>query len=168
MISDICVMPAFRGRRIAGQLLAEIERYLGRAGVTRLRITALSANSSAQAGYEHAGKWWAPRTLRRSVESKGRLRYDGEGQDRNPSISCLGNCGRARSNPSTAAGANSWTLESPANQCGPLVGLLAIIERYWATDFLQSFSYGGTATTPPPLRSSPTLGTPERGGYGRT
>ena len=54
-ISDICVLPAFRGRRIATQLLAAIERYLCRAGVTRLRITALAANPSAQAAYEHTG-----------------------------------------------------------------------------------------------------------------
>ena len=40
----------------------------------------------------------------------------------------------------------------PANRCAPLVDLLAIIE---------SFSYGGTATTPPPLRfgsSQPAFG----------
>ena len=54
-ISDICVLPAFRGQRIARQLLAAIEWYLWRAGVTRLRITALAVNPSAQAAYEHAG-----------------------------------------------------------------------------------------------------------------
>jgi ribosomal protein S18 acetylase RimI-like enzyme len=54
-ISDICVMPAFRGRRIAVQLLDGIEQYLRRAGVARLRINALAVNTSAQASYEHAG-----------------------------------------------------------------------------------------------------------------
>ena len=54
-ISDLCVLPAFRGQRIARQLLAAIERYLCRAGVMRLRITALAANPSAQAAYEHTG-----------------------------------------------------------------------------------------------------------------
>jgi protein-L-isoaspartate(D-aspartate) O-methyltransferase len=54
-ISDICVLPAFRGQRIATQLLDGIEQYLRRVGVTRLRITTLAANTSAQASYEHAG-----------------------------------------------------------------------------------------------------------------
>ena len=54
-ISDICVMPDFRGRRIAPQLLSRIEQHLGRAGVTRLRINSLAANQSARASYEHAG-----------------------------------------------------------------------------------------------------------------
>ena len=54
-ISDICVMPAFRGQRIATQLLARIEQYLRQFGVTRLRITALAANISAQASYRTAG-----------------------------------------------------------------------------------------------------------------
>jgi ribosomal protein S18 acetylase RimI-like enzyme len=54
-ISDICVMPAFRGQRIAAQLLDGIEQYLGRTGISRLRINALAVNSSAQASYEHAG-----------------------------------------------------------------------------------------------------------------
>lgn len=54
-ISDICVMPAFRGRRIAAQLLDGIEQYLRPAGVTRLRINTLTVNTSARASYEHAG-----------------------------------------------------------------------------------------------------------------
>jgi ribosomal protein S18 acetylase RimI-like enzyme len=55
-ISDICVIPAFRGQRIATQLLGGIEQYLGRAaGVSRLRINSLAANRSAQASYERAG-----------------------------------------------------------------------------------------------------------------
>lgn len=54
-ISDICVLPAFRGQRIAGRLLAAIEQQLRRGGVTRLRINALAANSSAQASYLRAG-----------------------------------------------------------------------------------------------------------------
>jgi ribosomal protein S18 acetylase RimI-like enzyme len=54
-ISDVCVMPASRGRRIATQLLDGIEAYLRPAGVTRLRITTLAVNASARASYEHAG-----------------------------------------------------------------------------------------------------------------
>jgi ribosomal protein S18 acetylase RimI-like enzyme len=54
-VSDICVMPAFRGRRIAGRLLEAIEQHLRRAGVTRLRVNALAANAPARASYERAG-----------------------------------------------------------------------------------------------------------------
>jgi GNAT superfamily N-acetyltransferase len=48
-------MPAFRGRRIATQLLDGIETYLRPAGVTRLRITTLAVNTSARTSYERAG-----------------------------------------------------------------------------------------------------------------
>jgi ribosomal protein S18 acetylase RimI-like enzyme len=54
-ISDICVMPDFRGRRLATRLLSRIEQHLGRAGVTRLRINSLAANQSARTSFEHAG-----------------------------------------------------------------------------------------------------------------
>ncbi len=50
-VSDICVMPDWRGRRIAARLLAEIEEYLRAAGVARLRIGALAINDSAIAAY---------------------------------------------------------------------------------------------------------------------
>jgi ribosomal protein S18 acetylase RimI-like enzyme len=53
-ISDISVMPAFRGNQIAAQLLDGIEQYFCRTGVTRLRINALAVNTSAQASYERA------------------------------------------------------------------------------------------------------------------
>jgi len=54
-VSDICVMAAFRGQRIAAQLLCAIELHLRRAGVARLRINALAANTSARVCYERAG-----------------------------------------------------------------------------------------------------------------
>lgn len=54
-VSDICVMPPYRGQRIAHRLLGAIERYLDRAGVTRLRLYTLAANASARASYESAG-----------------------------------------------------------------------------------------------------------------
>jgi ribosomal protein S18 acetylase RimI-like enzyme len=54
-IADIFVMPEFRGRQIASQLLERIERHLGGFGVARMRITSLAANKSARAAYEHAG-----------------------------------------------------------------------------------------------------------------
>jgi GNAT superfamily N-acetyltransferase len=34
-LSDICIMPAFRGKRIAHQLMAAMERHFASAGVTR-------------------------------------------------------------------------------------------------------------------------------------
>jgi ribosomal protein S18 acetylase RimI-like enzyme len=54
-VSDVCVLPAFRGRRVAARLLSAIEQHLGRASITRLRINSLAANQSARASYEHAG-----------------------------------------------------------------------------------------------------------------
>lgn len=54
-ISDICVMPAYRGRRIARRLLETLEQHLGRAGITRLRIGSLAMNAAARSAYERAG-----------------------------------------------------------------------------------------------------------------
>jgi ribosomal protein S18 acetylase RimI-like enzyme len=54
-VSDICVMPAWRGRRIAGHLLDAAERHLRASGVTRVRISALAANQSALSAYRAAG-----------------------------------------------------------------------------------------------------------------
>lgn len=54
-ISDVCVLPPFRGQRVATQLLDGIGQYLHAAGVQRLRIASLATNASARASYEHAG-----------------------------------------------------------------------------------------------------------------
>ena len=54
-VSDLCVVPAFRGQRIAEQLLTAIERHFRQAGVVRIRINALAANRSARVSYERAG-----------------------------------------------------------------------------------------------------------------
>jgi ribosomal protein S18 acetylase RimI-like enzyme len=54
-LSDICIMPAFRGKRIAHQLIAAMERHFASAGVTRFRLFALAANTPARASYENAG-----------------------------------------------------------------------------------------------------------------
>jgi ribosomal protein S18 acetylase RimI-like enzyme len=54
-ISDICVMPGYRGRHIALRLLESIEQHLGRTGVARLRIGSLAANAAARATYERGG-----------------------------------------------------------------------------------------------------------------
>jgi ribosomal protein S18 acetylase RimI-like enzyme len=54
-LSDICVMPAFRGKRIAHRLLAAMEHHFAEAGVTRFRLFALAANAQARKSYEGAG-----------------------------------------------------------------------------------------------------------------
>src|SRR5215475_10493018 len=54
-ISDICVMPAYRGQRIALRLLDDLEQHLCLAGVTRLRIASLATNAAARATYERGG-----------------------------------------------------------------------------------------------------------------
>jgi ribosomal protein S18 acetylase RimI-like enzyme len=48
-ISDICVMPEFRGQKIGPRLVSAIESRLTRAGITRIRICSLAANASARA-----------------------------------------------------------------------------------------------------------------------
>jgi len=54
-VSDLCVMPAFRGQRIAEQLLRVIEQHFRQVGVARVRINALASNRSARVSYERAG-----------------------------------------------------------------------------------------------------------------
>ncbi len=55
LLSDLCVLPAFRGRGAARLLLEAIEAHLARSGVTRIRVGALAANSAARAVYERSG-----------------------------------------------------------------------------------------------------------------
>jgi ribosomal protein S18 acetylase RimI-like enzyme/catechol 2,3-dioxygenase-like lactoylglutathione lyase family enzyme len=54
-VSDICVMPAYRGQRIAGELLSAIERQLASRNITRMRVASRAANASARAAYQRAG-----------------------------------------------------------------------------------------------------------------
>jgi ribosomal protein S18 acetylase RimI-like enzyme len=54
-VSDICVLPAFRGRRIACRLLDALESRLRNEGATRVRLCTLAANSAARASYERSG-----------------------------------------------------------------------------------------------------------------
>jgi ribosomal protein S18 acetylase RimI-like enzyme len=54
-ISDLCVLPAFRGRRIAARLLEALECRLSLSGVTRIHLSALAANQAARTAYERAG-----------------------------------------------------------------------------------------------------------------
>lgn len=55
LISDICVLPPFRGRRIASRLLAELETHLARSAVSRLRLGVLAANTAAIRAYRRSG-----------------------------------------------------------------------------------------------------------------
>jgi ribosomal protein S18 acetylase RimI-like enzyme len=55
LISDVSVLPSFRGRRIAAKLLEAMQERLAREGASRIRICALAANVSARASYERAG-----------------------------------------------------------------------------------------------------------------
>jgi GNAT superfamily N-acetyltransferase len=55
LCSDICVLPTFRGHRLAARLMDGIGQYLRRAGVSCLRVTSLAGNVSARLSYRHAG-----------------------------------------------------------------------------------------------------------------
>jgi hypothetical protein len=55
LVSDICVLAAYRGRPIATRLLDALSERLCRAGVRRIRLSVLAANRIARAAYEHAG-----------------------------------------------------------------------------------------------------------------
>ena len=46
-ISDVCVLPAFRGRHIAALLLEAQEARLSLGGVKRIRLSALAANRAS-------------------------------------------------------------------------------------------------------------------------
>ena len=54
-VSDVCVLPPFRGRRIASALLEALEARLRQGGVTRIRLSALAANAAARKVYERSG-----------------------------------------------------------------------------------------------------------------
>src|SRR5271165_3497838 len=54
-VSDVCVLPPSRGRRIASALLEALEERLRSGGVARIRLSALAANVAARAAYERSG-----------------------------------------------------------------------------------------------------------------
>jgi ribosomal protein S18 acetylase RimI-like enzyme len=54
-ISDVCVLSAFRGRRLAGHLLNGLEAHLSHSGVRWIRLSALAANKAARTSYERSG-----------------------------------------------------------------------------------------------------------------
>ena len=51
-ISDVYVLPEFRGQRIATRLLSAIEERLSRAGITRIRVYSLAANATRELLHE--------------------------------------------------------------------------------------------------------------------
>jgi ribosomal protein S18 acetylase RimI-like enzyme len=55
LISDVCILPRYRGRRIASRLLEALEADLGGRGVSRIRLGALAGNMAARASYERSG-----------------------------------------------------------------------------------------------------------------
>ena len=54
-VSDVCVLPAYRGRRVASRLLEAMERHFHGAGVARIRMWSLAVNRAARAAYERSG-----------------------------------------------------------------------------------------------------------------
>ena len=54
-ISDICVMPQWRGRGIAAALLSAAEAHLAGSGVARIRLGALAGNRAALSAYRKQG-----------------------------------------------------------------------------------------------------------------
>jgi ribosomal protein S18 acetylase RimI-like enzyme len=55
LVSDVCVLAPYQGRRIAARLLDALSERPCHAGVQRIRLSVLAANRIAQAAYEHAG-----------------------------------------------------------------------------------------------------------------
>jgi ribosomal protein S18 acetylase RimI-like enzyme len=55
LVSDICVLPPFRGRRIASRLLEALTMHLAAGGVSRFRLGVLEANMAARTAYERSG-----------------------------------------------------------------------------------------------------------------
>jgi ribosomal protein S18 acetylase RimI-like enzyme len=54
-VSDICVLSAYRGRRIASRLLGAVERRLRDENVSCVKLFTLAANRAARASYERSG-----------------------------------------------------------------------------------------------------------------
>ena len=54
-VSDICVLSAYRGRRIASRLLGAVERRLRDENVSCVKLFTLAANRAARANYERSG-----------------------------------------------------------------------------------------------------------------
>jgi ribosomal protein S18 acetylase RimI-like enzyme len=55
LVSDLCVLPAYRRRGLGARLLEALESHLASAGVARIRLSALARNAEARSVYERAG-----------------------------------------------------------------------------------------------------------------
>jgi GNAT superfamily N-acetyltransferase len=55
LVSDVCVLPPYRGRRIASKLVGALEAHFAGVGVSRVRIGALATNRAARASHERSG-----------------------------------------------------------------------------------------------------------------
>ena len=72
LVSDVCVLARFRGRRIAGRLLDALEDRLARHGVRWIRLSALAANGAARSAYERSGYAAYEIVYEKAVASEGR------------------------------------------------------------------------------------------------
>ena len=54
-VSDLVVLPDWRGRGVAGSLLAEAERHGRALGLTQMTVGVLAANATARHAYAKAG-----------------------------------------------------------------------------------------------------------------
>jgi ribosomal protein S18 acetylase RimI-like enzyme len=55
LVSDVCVLPAFRRLGLATKLLDALEARLAATGVSRIRLSAVAGNAPARSAYERAG-----------------------------------------------------------------------------------------------------------------
>jgi ribosomal protein S18 acetylase RimI-like enzyme len=70
-ISDICLLPAWRGLGFSKPLLLAMERYFAGKTVRRLRISALAANQPALAAYRSVGYQPYEVTLEKVLSAAG-------------------------------------------------------------------------------------------------
>jgi ribosomal protein S18 acetylase RimI-like enzyme len=54
-VSDVCVLPAYMGRRVASRLLDALGVHFRREGLSRMRICTLASNHVARTRYERSG-----------------------------------------------------------------------------------------------------------------
>ncbi|HWU00710.1 MAG TPA: GNAT family N-acetyltransferase [Terriglobales bacterium] len=69
-ISDICLLPRWRGLGLSGQLLAAMEQHFSGRAIRRLRISTLANNRAALGAYRSAGFQPYEMTLEKLVGEK--------------------------------------------------------------------------------------------------
>jgi len=69
-ISDICLLPRWRGLGLSGQLLTAMERHFAGRAIRRLRISTLANNRAALAAYRSVGFQPYEMTLEKTVGEK--------------------------------------------------------------------------------------------------